>query len=851
MKNKKNHIVEGIDVRDYVRVVIRRKWIIMSIFLAAVTVVTIHVYRIPPVYKVTTQLLIDKENPNVVSIEEVVTPDRSDLQWNQTEIKILSSRSLALRVINALNLKDSPEFKPDEKRKSFTIKGSLKLITRQFIKASGLVVIKILNLKGKVYPSEGVEKRGIKGNDSPEFKPEMFVAQKVIKDLGLREKVHPSERIEKRGIKGNDSPEFKPDEKRPARLRSGGKSFSMSGVLRSLAGKLRSKKENLKPAEPDKGQEDSSLASNYLSRLSVEAVKYSRLVNISYEGTHPEIITAIVNRHAQEYIDANLEMRFSATKDAVEWLKKQLAENGKKVEKAENALQEYKEKEKIVSLEERQNIIVEKLGDLNKALTDARTERMGLETFYNQTKELSDRPDMSESIPYVVDNPLIQELKKDYIDTKAEITKLRGKYGEKFPAIIKLLSQAKEQENRINSEVNELIKSLETKYKVALSKEESIANAFEEQKEKALELNRKAIAYNTLKRETESEKTMYDVLLKRMKETGITGELKTSNIRIIDTAVIPRSPIKPKKKLNMFLAAVIGLILGVGMAFLLETIDNTVKSPEDVEHYLGLPLLGVFEKVKTLNGKGMSSFDIITHRIPKSNIAEAFRNIRTNMMLSSELSSEYNPKKLFLVTSTSKGEGKTFVTANLATTIAQTGKKTLVVDTDFRNPRLSKVFNIRRKPGLSDFLIGEIELGPIIRSTRVPNLSIITCGSIPPNPSELLGSGNMEMFCKDVRERFDIVIFDTPPSVIVTDAVVLSNILDGVIFLVKSGIHEKKIVERAISQIRNTKIEILGVVMNYIDVSRGSYFYHYYTYYSRYGYGYGREEKSKKSRVAI
>ena len=188
-----------------------------------------------------------------------------------------------------------------------------------------------------------------------------------------------------------------------------------------------------------------------------------------------------------------------------------------------------------------------------------------------------------------------------------------------------------------------------------------------------------------------------------------------------------------------------------------------------------------------------------------------------------------------MITSSTQGEGKTFVASNLSIAIAQTAKKTLLVDTDFRRPKIYKVFNIEKAPGLSNHLIGEGDLDSIIRSTSVPNLSIVTSGFLPPNPSEMLGSHNMEKFCKSVGERFDIVIFDTPPSMTVTDAVVLSNIMDGVVFVIKSGVTVREVAKRAISQISKNNREILGVVMNFIDVSRGSTYYHYYSSYYKYG----------------
>ena len=726
---------EEINLRDYLQVVLRRKWIIIAFFVVSVTLVAIKSFKATPIYRTTVQVLIDKENPNVVSFQEVMSMDGVDTTFIQTQLKILESRTLARRVINALNLKENPEFKSDEKAKGFSI-GSL---------------------------------------------------------------------------------------------------------ISSLFKKGNPKNKSLKN---DKIDADSELVSGYLSRLKAVSIRNSRLVDISFEGAHPDIIKTIANRHAQEYIEKNLEMRFAASQDAVEWLQKQLFAKKEMVEKAENALQLYKEKMKIVSLEDRQNIIVQKLEDLNSTLTTARTQRIVLETLYNQTKKYSGDPELMESIPDVMNNSLIQGLKKDYVKLRTDIINLSDKYGEKHPNIIRITAEAEELESRINSEVKKIIRSIETDYKVAVSREDSLSVALEEQKKVALDLNRKAIAYGTLKREAEGERAMYDILLKRMKETDITGELKTSNVRIVDHAEIPISPVRPKKKQNILLAAVVGLTIGIGLAFFLEYLDNTIKSPEDVERYLNTTLLGVLEKVRIPKSEKQVSFETLTHEMPKSTFAEAMRNIRTSIMLSST----DNPKKLLLVTSTQPGEGKTFIASNLAIIIAKTGKKTLLVDTDFRKPRIHKVFSVDTQPGLTNHFIGETDLESIIKPTIVPGLSIVTCGLIPPNPSEMLGSHSMETFCKNVKERFDTVIFDTPPVMTVTDAVVLSNIVNGIIYVIKSGETAKEMARRSILQLSGKKSEILGVVMNSVDVSRGSYYQHYYSSYYKYGYVYGEEEGSKKNK---
>ncbi|MCP4976294.1 MAG: hypothetical protein GY931_09055, partial [Maribacter sp.] len=622
---------EEIHLRDYTQIIFRRKWIIIVSFIALVTLVTFHAFKATPIYQATTQVKIDRENPNVLSFEEVLAIDSQDLIFYQTQYKILASRSLVLRVINALNLKDNPEFKSDEKSKGFSITS--------------------------------------------------FLSSLIKRESG-----------------GND------------------KSINK---------------------EEDSG--NSELIDRYLRRLNITPIRGSRLVNISFTGVNPVEIKKIVNRHASEYINTNLEVRFAASNDAVGWLQKQILTKKKLVEKAENALQVYKEKKKIVSLEDRQNIIVQKLEDLNSKLTDARAEKMKFETLYNLTEKYAGKQGMLETIPGIMKNPLISEFKNEHVGLLTEIKKLSKKYGKNHPAMIRAVTKAEELKIKIDEEVAKLAKNIEAEYKVALSQEESLSKALEEQKVVALQLNRDAISYGTLKRESEGERAMYEILLKRLKETDITGELQSSNIRIVDPAETPREPIKPRKKLNILFGAIIGLGMGICLVFFLEYLDNTIKRPEDVEQYLGIPLLGVIGKIRTQ----VSSPELITHELPKSFIAEAFRNVRTGLMFSQIDKS----RKLIMVTSVAPGEGKTFMASNLAYAIAQTGKNTLLVDTDLRKPRLNEVFCVERKPGLSDHLIGVDNFDSIVKATSAPDLSIITCGIIPPNPSEILESTSLEQFC--------------------------------------------------------------------------------------------------------
>ncbi|MCP4264673.1 MAG: GumC family protein, partial [Candidatus Brocadiaceae bacterium] len=335
IQNNETHEQE-IHLRDYAQIVLRRKWIIIVSFITLVTIVTFQTFKATPIYQATTQVKIDRENPNVLSFEEVLAIDSQDLIFYQTQYKILASRSLALRVIKALNLKDNPEFKSDGKSKGFSISRFL-----------GSLI-----------------KRESKGHDDGINREEDF--------------------------------------------------------------------------------ENSGLIDRYLGRLNITPVRGSRLVNIGFTGVNPKEIKKIVNRHAGEYINSNLEVRFAASNDAVEWLQKQILAKKELVEKTENTLQVYKEKKKIVSLEDKQNIIVQKLEDLNSRLTDARTERMKLETLYNMTKKYTGKQEMLETIPGIMENPLIAGFKNEHVGLLTEIKKLSKKYGKNHPAMIRAVTKAEE-----------------------------------------------------------------------------------------------------------------------------------------------------------------------------------------------------------------------------------------------------------------------------------------------------------------------------------------------------------------------------------------------------------------------
>lgn len=535
----------------------------------------------------------------------------------------------------------------------------------------------------------------------------------------------------------------------------------------------------------------------------------------------------------------SLETKYAASEEATDWLSKNLAELKKKVENSERELQEFMTKEKIVSMPaldkaERisENIVSQRLSELNTEVTRAKADRITLETMINEMQILSQKPEMIEAIPAAIDNGLVQQLKAEYARLQGEYSLISEKYGPKHPRMEQLASQIKEIRDKISLEVNKIARSVEIRYKASLARETTLMTALEEQKQEALDLNKKAIRYGILKREVESNKQMYENFLMRLKETSVTAGLKSSNIRIIDPARVPGSPIKPRVKLNLILAIITALTLGIGMAFFFEYLDNTLRTPEDIENYLRIPSLGVITTFKTDKGH-QAKEELISISEPRSNVSEALRNLRTNVIYLS-----YDPpRKLLLFTSALPMEGKTLICANLAVVLAQTGKKVLLIDTDMRKPRLHRLFGMERESGIAQYLIGEAQPGEIIQETKVANLKIVTCGDIPPNPSELLGSERMINFLARAREEFDYVLLDSPPVASITDSLVLAGQVDGTIMIIKASDTAREPVRHGLKQLEEVKAKVLGAVLNQVDLKRERYYYHYYyRYYKSYSH---------------
>jgi succinoglycan biosynthesis transport protein ExoP len=556
------------------------------------------------------------------------------------------------------------------------------------------------------------------------------------------------------------------------------------------------------------------LANIISSGITVSPVKNSKIVNISYMSTNPEFATLVANSVAKAYIEEILEMKMSHTRYALEWMTKKAEEEKVKLEKSERALQEYMKANDIVTLQNKIAITPEKLTEFNSQLIKAETKRKELESLYNKIVKVSIKD--AETIPAISSDQTIQSLRGQILKAEQNIEDLSKKYGRKHPAMIRALEEHNVLEEKRKQEIRRVIESIKNEHELARSNEASLRGMLSNTKAEALNLNEKFIQYGVLTRDVETNRQLYDALIKRIKEQSVTEEIQTVNVWVVEKAEKPQYPVKPRKSLNILLGIIVGLFGGVGLAFFFEYLDNTIKSPDEVETKLGIPVLGI---VPLFESREKNIEEIILKE-PQSIFAESYKTIRTAILLSSAI----KPPQNILVTSMGPEEGKTVTSVNLAMTIAQSEYSVLVIDSDLRKPRIHKIFGLNNSKGLSTYLAGVSSDINIIHKGLITNLGIITSGPLPPNPSELLGSNRMSELIRLLNEKFDIIIWDSPPLMSVTDSLILSKILDGTIVITKAGKTTYDIVRRGLKSTDDIKSHVLGIVINALDVKNSDYY---------------------------
>jgi len=551
----------------------------------------------------------------------------------------------------------------------------------------------------------------------------------------------------------------------------------------------------------------------------VKPVKMSKIVEISYLSTNPKFAAAVVNTVSKAYINEILEMKMQSSKYTLKWLTEKAEEERKKLQHAEEALQQYMRNNDIVTLENKVTIIPQKLTELSKQLTKAETKRKEIESLYNKIKKIRNL-NKAETISAISSDPTIQALREEILKAEQNIIELSKKYGKKHPKMIRAISELNILKEKKIQEIKRVIESIKNEYELAKTNEMNLRKLLKKTKNEALTLNEKFIQYSVLKREVETNRKLYDVLIKKLKEKSITENIQTVNVWIVEKAKVPKIPVKPKKTLNILLGIIIGIFGGIGIAFFVEYLDNTIKSPEETENKLGVPVVGLISYLAN---------DRVENSVlnePKSAFAEDFKVLRTSILLSS---TEKLPKSI-LITSASPEEGKTVTASNLAITIAQSEYSVLLLDADLRKPMLHKIFNLDNSKGLSTYLAGTSDLN-IIQEGPLPMMSIIPSGPIPPNPSELLSSNKTQKLLELLKKRYDIIILDSPPLIGVSDSLILSKFTSGTLIITKFAKTTYDILSRCIKSLKDINANLFGIVINAVDQKKSDYYYYSNYYY--------------------
>jgi len=712
---------------DYIIILRKHQWLILTFLLTVVTVVTIASFKMKPVYLAAARVEVDKESQNMMPFPDSNSYDEfMDMEnYLETQTKILQSETLALQTIKSLDLARYPEFGGGPSTTAWAHNG--------------------------------------------------------------------------------------PAPQRPAILGA------------------------------------------FLGRLTVKRVANSRLIEVTFEAEDPQLAAQIVNTHLQNFVEQNFRSKYDATIQASSWLSSELEGLRIKVEKSENARIAYQRANQTWQIDEKQDITTSKMADLSKAVTEAQTDVAQKEAMYRMA--VSGNVD---ALPTAHGSEVLTELLKRKSDIDEQYAEALNQYGPNFPKVLRIAAQQKELDENLSRARKTLIESVQQEFNTARSHVELLQETLDKQRAEANDQAEKLIQYHILQHDAESDRLLYDGLLQKLKEATITVGLRATNIRVVDPALAPGGPSRPQKARNILLAFLIGLVGGVGLALFREYLDNTVKSPDDIEALTGLPSLAVVPAMPGLNahqgrlsrrtgeGGAPGRIELLSYAQPKSQISEAFRALRTSLLLSQA----EHPPQVILVTSALPREGKTTAAVNLAVTLAQLGDRTLLMDSDLRKPGIRRALNLTlgKDVGLSSYLAGVSSLDEAtIQHPTITNLSALTTGPVPPSPADLLSSHRMREAIAELRRRFKFIVIDSPPVMAATDAVILSALTDGVLLVVRSGETPKEAFTRTRDLLAAVKCRLLGVVLNAVDSSAPDYYYSYRYYPYAYGYGYGEDaEKTTK-----
>jgi len=727
-------------LRDYLRILIKSKWVVITTVLLFVSVVTISTLRTTPIYEAVGSIAINKMDPVTFNLKDSSSSvdyyDPADLD---TEVRILKSDLLALQVIRQLNLDKQPE--------------------------------------------------------------------------------------------------------------GGNKTASLGLMTDGM--------------QPDSAKTSAAL-SDFKSNLQVSLVPNTRIIEIRYHSPDKNLAARVVNTLANTYVEQNFKTRFESTMQASDWLSKQLVDLQIKVETSQEKLVKYQKEHEILGIDEKQNITTAKLDELNRELTTAESVRMEKESIYHLVQ--SGDTDSIVAAANVdggargtsANSALLEKLREQQADLKIQVAQLSTQFGPSYPKLAQLNSQLKEVDAQIQGEMRKVAARLRGDYLAAVQREGMLRSALEQQKQQANKLNESAIEYSLLKRDVDANRTLSEGLLEKLKEAGVTAGLRSNNFRIVDAARVPTSPSGPNIFRNLAFALALGLSTGIGLAFLLESMDNTVRTPEQAQTISLLPSLGMIplgsRSTREIRGSSKlalasskEAVELVTKSRPRSQMAESYRALRTSLLLTFP----GGPPKVILITSALPEEGKTTTSVNSAIVLAQKGTRVLLIDADLRRPSIHKTLGMGSTLGLSNVLTGNASLQQaIIPSTILPDLFLLPAGTPPPNPAELLASTKMRSVLEELRKHYDHIVIDSPPTLSVTDAVVMSTAADAVVLVIRSGHTTKPALRRARDILLQVNARVCGVLVNAVNLNSPDYYYHY-EYQGKYGHGYYQEDASSHAEAAV
>lgn len=584
-------------------------------------------------------------------------------------------------------------------------------------------------------------------------------------------------------------------------------------------------------------EKDVRIVNTFQGRYDVSVGRQSRVVSVSFDAYNPKLAAEVANSVAAEYITWSMESRLQGLGTTREFLTKRVGEAREELRKSEESYSRYLTDRRIISLDERGNIALARTEELNRQLVQLENERRSAESTYLRSREVS-----ADELTPVIADPTVQGLTRELGRQKQELANLSAKYQPGYPAVRQVQDQVTQLEKQLTEARQRIVKNIESQYQVARKREDDLRAALNQSKGETIQQNRDSTELNLFKQKVETDRKNYEDLLNRLRQAEVESDFRPANMRIVQSAEVPIAPVKPNKLLNIGLSILIGLSLGIGMAFFVEYLNNTINTAEDIERIVQLPALGAIPSLQSLSRKRLGGSrgasestalattqnELVSAHDSVSSFSESYRALRTSLLLSS---AEHAPRTM-LITSSHPAEGKTTIVANTAISLAQTGARVLVLDADMRRPRCHKILNMKNDVGLSTYLSREIEIEKVVQDHETPNLQVMTAGPIPPNPSELLSSLKWRVLISELESRYDHIIIDSPPVIHVTDALIISPYADGVVLVVKSGQTPREAVLRAKQALYDVNAKVFGVVLNGVDLNSESYYYNYkYSYH--------------------